>query len=104
MNGEPRSALGDQVTFTELGEQRLFSLVNRRTRIIFRLFAVPNEVDGVHVEGDAQAASSMSTERLLHHVEHASKEEQRSHLALNGGLNDYSQFRAPACEGFRAPA
>jgi len=49
---------------------------------------VPNEVDGVHVEGDAQAASSMSTERLLHYVEHASKEEQRSRLALNGGLNE----------------
>ena len=28
------------------------------------------------IEGDAQAASSMSTERLLHYVEHASKGEQ----------------------------
>jgi len=64
-------------------------LVNRRTPIIFRRFAVPNEVDSFHVEGDAQAASSMSTERLLQYVEHASKEEQRSRLALNGGLNDY---------------
>jgi hypothetical protein len=34
------------------------------------------------IEGDAQAASSMSTERLLHYVQHASKGEQRSRLAL----------------------
>ena len=66
-------ALGDQsgLTFTELGEQRFFSLVNRRTPIIFRRFAVPNEVDGFHVEGDVQAASSMSSETLLHYAEHA---------------------------------
>jgi ClpX C4-type zinc finger/Glyoxalase superfamily protein len=35
------------------------------------------------IEGDAQAASSMSTERLLHYVEHASKGERRSRLALD---------------------
>jgi hypothetical protein len=34
------------------------------------------------IEGDAQAASAMSTERLLHYVEHASKGEQRNRLAL----------------------
>jgi hypothetical protein len=71
-------------------------LVNRRTPVIFGRFAVPNEVDGFHVEGDAQAASSMSTERLWHYVEHASKGEQRSRLALNRAVNDYSQFPAPA--------
>jgi len=35
----------------------------------------------------------MSTERLLHYAEHTSKEEQRSRLALNGGLNDYPRSR-----------
>jgi hypothetical protein len=34
------------------------------------------------MEGDAQAASAMSTERLLHYMEHASSAEQRNRLAL----------------------
>jgi hypothetical protein len=34
------------------------------------------------IEGDVQAASAMTTERLLHYMEHASRGEQRIGLAL----------------------
>ena len=34
------------------------------------------------IEGDEAAARAMSTERLSHYVEHASKGEQRNRLAL----------------------
>jgi ClpX C4-type zinc finger/Glyoxalase superfamily protein len=56
------------------------------------------------IEGDAQAASSMSTERLLHYVEHASKGEQRSSLALEriGRLIASRENRDPAADSMLA--
>src|SRR5262249_33480667 len=52
------------------------------------------------IEGDAQAASSMSTERLLHYTEHARKGEQRSRLAFEriGQLIAFRENRDPAAD------
>src|SRR5215472_16433779 len=58
------------------------------------------------IEGDAQAASCMSTERLLHYVEHASKGEQRSRLAFEriGQLIAFRENRDPAADSMSASA
>jgi ClpX C4-type zinc finger protein/glyoxalase superfamily protein len=58
------------------------------------------------IEGDAQAASSMSTERLLHYAQHARKGELRSRLALEriGKLIASRERRDPAADSMLASA